>query len=62
MFDSNSCLVVMSSSASKKRAVTKFDNWLKSQKPLDIIVYTDSSQKIDKGNTYIGTGARWVLS
>ena len=62
MFDSDSCLVAMGGFASIEKAVTKFDNWLKSRKPLDIIVYTDGSQEIDKGNTSTGTGARWVLS
>lgn len=62
LFDLDSCLAAMGGTASKENAVTKFDNWLRSRKSLDIIVYTDGSQEIDKSNIPTGTGAGWVLS
>ena len=46
----------------KKKAVIKFNTWLKNRKPLDIIVYTDGSQEIDQSGEPTGTGAGWVLN
>ena len=46
----------------KEKAAVKFKGWLKSRKPLDIIVYTDGSQEIDQNNVPTGTGAGWILN
>ncbi len=46
----------------RKKAVIRFNTWLKNQKPLDIIVYTDGSQEIDQSGEPTGTGAGWELN
>ena len=48
----------MSSTASKEKTGTKFDNWLKSQRSLDIIVYTYISQEMDESTNSTGTGIK----
>ena len=62
LFGSHSCLVATGGTGNKEKAATKFNSWLKSQKPLDIIVYTDGSQEVDQNNIPTGTGAGWVLN
>ena len=57
LFGSNSCLVATGDTRNKEKAVIKFVSGLKSQKPLDIIVYTNGSQEIDQNNIPTGTGA-----
>lgn len=45
----------------KSRAAKCFNQWLKGLHPLDILVYTDGSQEIDRAGTPTGVGAAWVL-
>ena len=42
LFDSDSCLKATGGTGNKEKAITKFNSWLKSQNPLDVMVYTDS--------------------
>lgn len=62
LFGFNSCLAAINGTGNKGKAAVKFNSWLKSQKLLDIIVYTNGSQKIDQNNIPTGTGAGWVLN
>ena len=55
-------MVATGGTSDKEKVVVKFNGWLKSRKPLDIIVYTDGSHEVDQNNIPIGTGARWVLN
>ena len=56
LFGSDSCLVATGGTGNKEKAATKFNSWLKSQKLLDIIVYTNGSQEVDQNNIPTGTG------
>ena len=62
LFGSDSCLVAAGGIGNKKKAVIKFNTWLKNRKLLDIIVYTDGSQEIDQSSEPTSTGAGWVLN
>lgn len=62
LFGSDSCLAATSDTSNKDKAAIKFNNWLNSQNPLDIIVYTHGSQEVDQNNTPTEIGAGWVLN
>lgn len=62
LFHLNSSFIVMDSASKKEKPVTKFESWLKSQKFLDIIVYIDDPQKIDKNKSLRVTSAGLELS
>ena len=58
LFDFDSCLVATGGISNKEKTTIKFNSWLKSQKPLNIIVYTNGSQEVDQNNISISTWAR----
>ena len=62
LFGSDSCLVAIGGTGDKEKAAVKFNSWLKSRKPLDIIVYTDGSQEVDQNNIPTCTETGWVLN
>lgn len=61
-FNAHSYLEAKSGTENKEKAITNFSSWLKSQNPLDIMVYTDGSQEVHKNNVSIGATASWILN
>lgn len=59
---SDGCLAATGGTKDKIMAAERFNAWLQAQNSLDIIVYTDGSQEINKDNTPMGIGARGVLN
>ena len=55
------CLAATGGSGDKERAKPNFNAWLKALYPLDIVIYTDGSQEIDKAGVPTGTGAGWLM-
>lgn len=62
LFGFNRCLADIGRASNKEEADVKFNCRLKSQKPLDIIVYIDKSQKVAQNNIPTSTGAEYVLN
>ena len=55
------CLKATGGTEHKERAKTKFNAWLQSLNPLDLLIYTDGSQEINKAGMITGTEAGWVI-